>query len=305
MVWRRQWPCGLILTHLLNRRGRIEIEVTVIRLAEDRYYLVCAAFFEQRLLDHLANHGGDGLTVINRSNGWAAPARQGPKSRAVLNEVTDAPLDNAGFRWLSARQISIAGHDVWALRMSYANELGWELHGPAENMLAVYEALWAAGEAHGIANYGSFAMNAIRMEKGLKGAGELTNEVTLPDADVMRFVNLETGDFIGRDETIASQQAAEAGTMPWIYAYLAIDADGKADGYGGEAVMHDGRVVGSTSSDAYGHSVGKVLAFVYIKPEAEASGTALEIVVMNKARKAVVLGEAAWDPQNLLPQTDG
>jgi len=77
----------------------------------------------------------------------------------------------------------------------------------------------------------------------------------------MRFVNLETGDFIGRDETIASQQAAEAGTMPWICAYLAIDADGKADGHGGEAVMHDGRVVGSTSSVAYGHSVGKVLAF--------------------------------------------
>ena len=84
---------GVILTHLLNRRGRIEIEVTVIRLAEDRYYLVCAAFFEQRLLDHLANHGGDSLTVINRSTGWAALALQGPKSRAVLAEVTDAPLD--------------------------------------------------------------------------------------------------------------------------------------------------------------------------------------------------------------------
>ncbi|GIS11583.1 MAG: hypothetical protein CM15mP115_07340 [Alphaproteobacteria bacterium] len=87
--------------------------------------------------------------------------------------------------------------------------------------------------------------------------------------------------------------------------YLAIDADGKADGHGGEAVMHDGRVVGSTSSVAYGHSVGKVLAFAYIKPEAAAPGTALEVVVMNEARKAVVLGEAAWDPQNLLPRTDG
>ena len=199
----------------------------------------------------------------------------------------------------------LAGHDVWALRISYAGELGWELHGPAENMLAVYDALWAAGEAHGIANYGSFAMNTMRMEKGFKGAGELTNEVTLPEADVMRFVNLETGDFIGRDETIASQQAAEASTMPWICAYLAIDADGKADGHGGEAVMHDGRVVGSTSSVAYGHSVGNVLAFAYIKPEAAAPGTALEVVVMNEARKAVVLGEAAWDQQNLLPRTDG
>ena len=87
--------------------------------------------------------------------------------------------------------------------MSYAGELGWELHGHAKNMLAVYDALWATGKAQGITNYGSFVMNAIRMEKGFKVAGELTNEVTLPEADVMRFVNLETGDFIGRDETIA------------------------------------------------------------------------------------------------------
>ena len=86
--------------------------------------------------------------------------------------------------------------------------------------------------------------------------------------------------------------------MPWICAYLAIDANGKA-------VMHNGRVVGSTSSVAYGHSVGKVLAFAYIKPEAAAPGTELEVMVMNEARKAVVLGEAAWNPQNLLPRTDG
>jgi dimethylglycine dehydrogenase len=102
-----------------------------------------------------------------------------------------------------------------------------------------------------------------------------------------------------------SELTPQSGTMPWICAYLAIDAAGKANGHGGEAVMHDGRVVGSTSSVAYGHSVGKVLAFAYIKPEAAAPGTALEVVVMNEARKAVVLGEAAWDPQNLLPRTDG
>ena len=296
---------GIILTHLLNRRGRIEIEVTVIRIAEDRYYLVCAAFFEQRLLDHLAQHGDAGMTVINRSTGWAALALQGPKSRAVLSQATDAALDNAGFRWLSAQQITVAGHNILALRLSYAGELGWELHGPAENMLAVYDALWAAGADHGITNYGSFAMNTMRMEKGFKGAGELTNEVTLPEADVMRFVNLETGDFIGREATIASQKAAEDGCMPWVCAYLSIEAAGKADGHGGEAVMHQGRVVGSTSSITYGHSVGSVLAFAYIKPEAAVPGTALEVVVMNGTRAATVLGEAAYDPQNLLPRTDG
>ena len=296
---------GIALTHLLNHRGRIEIEVTIIRLAEDRFYIVCAAFFEQRLLDHLARESGGGkVDVINRSTGWAALALQGPRSRLVLGAVTDAPLDNASFRWLSAQEITIAGHSIWALRLSYAGELGWELHGPAEAMPAVYDALWQAGTDHGIANYGSFAMNVMRMEKGFKGAGELTNEVTLPEADVMRFVNLEKGDFIGRDATLASAKAAEAGELPWVCAYIAIEADGETDGHGGEAVLHEGDVVGSVSSITYGHSVGKILAFAYVKPHAALEGTALEIVVMNEPRPAMVLGEAAYDPQNLLPRAD-
>ena len=296
---------GIALTHLLNHRGRIEIEVTIIRLAEDRFYIVCAAFFEQRLLDHLAREGGGGkVNVINRSTGWAALALQGPKSRLVLGAVTDAPLDNTSFRWLSAQEITIAGHSIWALRLSYAGELGWELHGPAEAMPTVFDALWQAGTDHGIANYGSFAMNVMRMEKGFKGAGELTNEVTLPEADVMRFVNLEKGDFIGRDATLASAKAAEAGELPWVCAYIAIEADGETDGHGGEAVLHEGDVVGSVSSITYGHSVGKILAFAYVKPHAALEGTALEIVVMNEPRPAMVLGEAAYDPQNLLPRAD-
>ena len=222
----------------------------------------------------------------------------------MLGAVTDAPLDNASFRWLSAQDITIAGHSIWALRLSYAGELGWELHGPAEAMPAVYDALWQAGTDHGIANYGSFAMNVMRMEKGFKGAGELTNEVTLPEADVMRFVNLEKGDFIGRDATLASAKAAEAGELPWVCAYIAIEADGETDGHGGEAVLHEGDVVGSVSSITYGHSVGKILAFAYVKPHAALEGTALEIVVMNEPRPAMVLGEAAYDPQNLLPRAD-
>ena len=296
---------GIVLTHLLNQRGRIEIEVTAIRLAEDRFYLICAAFFEQRLIDHITQNAADGdFTVTNRSVQWAALALQGPASRDVLAAVTDTPLDNAHFRWLSAQPIEIAGARLWALRLSYAGELGWELHGPADSMLAVYDALWQAGTAHGIANYGSFAMNAMRMEKGFKGAGELTNEVTLPEADVMRFVNLDTGEFIGRNATLASQQAADAGNLPWICTYLAIDGDGISDGHGGEAVLQDGVVVGATSSVAYGHSVGKGLAFAYLKPQAATPGTALEVVIMNSPRPAVVLGEPAYDPQNIRPRSE-
>ncbi len=292
---------GITLTHILNRRGRIELELTVVRMAADRFYLVCAAFFEQRLIDHLNHHrNGADAEVINRSNDWSAIALQGPKSRAVLGAATSAVLDNASFRWLSAREIDIAGHRMWALRLSYAGELGWEIHGRREHMLAVYDALWAAGEAHAIADYGSFAMNAMRMEKAFKGAGELTNEVTLAEADVMRFVKLDKGEFLGKAETAASA----AGTLAWICAYLEIEADGDVDGNGSEAVLCGGQPVGLTSSLAYGHTVGKILAFAYVRPEAAVPGTEVDVVLLGEPRKGRILGQPAYDPASLRPRAD-
>ncbi|MEO0750651.1 MAG: FAD-dependent oxidoreductase, partial [Pseudomonadota bacterium] len=309
---------GIALTHVLNRRGRIELETTVVKLGEDRFYLVCAAFFEQRLLDHLeqsrflkkspANAGGrifdeNSVQVTLRSNDWAAITLNGPKARDVLAQCTDADLTNAGFRWLTAQEIRIAGHKVWAFRMSYAGELGWEFHIPRDHALPVYDALWAAGEAHGIADYGSFAMNALRMEKMFKGAGELTNEVTLPEADVMRFAKLDK-DYLGVEQTRVSAAAAERGEMPWICAYMEIEPDGVEDGHGGEAVLYQGEVVGSTASVAYAHTYGKILAFAYIKPYANVPGAEIEVIVAGHPRKGRILDAPVYDAQSLLPRTD-
>ncbi|MCR9157341.1 MAG: FAD-dependent oxidoreductase [Rhodobacteraceae bacterium] len=288
---------SITLTHMLNRRGRIELETTIVRMAEDKFYLVCAAFFEQRLLDHLAAQRADeDVTITALSSTWGALSLNGPKSRDVLAACTDAPLGNASFRWLSAQKITVAGHRVWAFRMSYAGELGWELHMPFEAMADVYTTLWQAGQTHGIADYGSFAMNVMRMEKGFKGAGELTNEVTLAEADVLRFARTDK-DYLGRDMTLNID-------LPWVCAYLEIDPDGQIDGHGGEAVMLEGKVVGSTASVAYGHTVGKILAFAYIKPHAAAPGTALEVIIHGQPRAARVVGEPAYDPKSLLPRAD-
>lgn len=292
---------GIILTHLLNERGRIEIELTIARLDEQCYYLTCAAFFEQRLLDHLERYRANEAVIIqNLSDDWSALSLQGPRSRDVLAANTDAELDNTSFRWLSARKLGVAGYEVWALRMSYAGELGWEIHGPREHMLAVYDALWASGQSFGIVDYGSFAMNVMRLEKAFPGAGELTNEVTLPEANVMRFVKLDKGEFVGKAQT----EASLAGPLPWVCAYLEIEADGVIDGNGSEAVLLDGQVVGSTTSVAYGHTVGRIVAFAYVEPRAARPGTRLEVVMLGELRAAVVHGQALYDPQNVLPRTD-
>jgi dimethylglycine dehydrogenase len=290
---------GIALAHMLNRRGRIEVETTVLKMEEDSYYLVCAAFFEQRLLDHLnQNRGDDNVAIKPLSEDWSALAINGPLSRAVLSKSTDAKLDNANFRWLTGKEITIGGHQVWALRMSYAGELGWELHMPNAACLDVYQVLIQAGESFGITDYGSFAMNVMRMEKGFKGASELTNEVTLPEADVMRFVDGDK-DFLGKAETLANQD-----NLPWICAYLEIEPNGVEDGHGGEAVLMNDQVVGSTASVAFGHTVGKILAFAYIKPQAASPGTALEVVIAGRKRSAQVLGGPVYDPASLLPRAD-
>ncbi|WP_170420165.1 FAD-dependent oxidoreductase [Ruegeria arenilitoris] len=288
---------SIALTHMLNRRGRIELETTVVKLAEDRYYLVCAAFFEQRLLDHLTQHRDEeNVEIILRSDDWAALSLNGPRAREVLAACTDADLSNAGFKWLTAQEIDVAGHRLWAFRMSYAGELGWELHMPRDCALAVYDTLWAAGAPHGIADYGSFAMNALRMEKAFKGAGELTNEVTLAEADVLRFARTDK-EYLGKDRTLNPD-------LRWVCAYLEIEPDGQNDGHGGEAVLLDGKVVGSTASVAYGHTVGKILAFAYVKPQANVPGTDVQVVIAGAPRPGRILGAPAYDPHSVQPRTD-
>lgn len=295
---------SVTLTHMLNRKGRIEVETTIVRMADDRYYLVCAAFFEQRLLDHINhNRSDEDATVRALSAEWSALSLNGPKSRDVLAQCTDADLSNAGFRWLSAQEINIAGHQVWAFRMSYAGELGWEFHMPDAACVDVYTALWAAGEPHGIVNYGSFAMNSMRMEKAFPGAGELTNEVTLPEANVMRFVKTDK-EYLGVDKTRESLAEMEAGKASWICAYLEIEPDGIEDGHGGEPIIMDGKIVGATASVAYGHTVGKILAFAFIDPAANVPGKEIEVIVAGETRKGKLLGEAAYDPMSKLPRVD-
>ncbi len=289
---------GIILTHFLNEFGRIELEATVVRLSEDSYYLVCAAFFEQRLIDHLNSHTNLlKLNVRNLSDDWGALAINGPASRDVLASCTESLIDNKSFRWLSAQNIQIAGKSCWAMRLSYAGELGWEIHAPREHLPVIYDALWEAGSDHGIVNYGSFSMNIMRMEKMFKGAGELTNEVTLPEADVMRFAKLDK-DFLGKLSTLDSQN----NPLRWRCAYLSIESDSVNDGHGGEAVLCEDIVVGSVSSIVYSPTVDKVLAFAYLKPEATVANTALSVIIAGEGRAATVLAEPVYDSKNKQPR---
>ena len=288
------------LTYLVNPNGRLEGEATFVKLAEDRFYLVYAAAKEASLLNWMEEQVAQTEQVAfeNVSEARGVIMLAGPASRQILANATAAPLDNASFRWLSTQHISVAGiDDVRAMRVTYTGELGWELHVPMDGMLAVYEALIAAGAPLGLVHIGSAALNAMRMEKAYKSGHEITNEVTLDEADLSRF---------SRDGGFQGAEASLAPATRWKVALLRLDEpDGvDADPLGSEAVWKEGVCVGSIASGGYGYAIGAYLAWAYLRPELTTPGTTLEVMALGQRRAATVIDGAVWDAENARPRRD-
>jgi len=287
---------GIGLAHILTADGMIEGEVTVTRLADDHFYLASAAVAELRDKDFLVHGAGTGqqLQVDNVSDEFGILLVTGPNARALLSPLTDADLGNAAFPWMTAQEITVAGHSLRALRVSYVGELGWELHCPMAGMVALYNAVMAAGVDFGVGDFGAYAMNSLRMEKGYRGwGGELTNEVTPIEADMERFVAMGKGDFIGRDALSARHN--EGPRTKLVYLTVSV-TDG--DCIGNEPVYHDGRLVGVTTSGGFGHAVDQSLAFAYVEPDLAVTDTPLSITVLGERKDARILDQAAYDPDN-------
>ena len=287
---------SVVLAHALTEHGGIECEFTVTRLDEDRFYLLSAATAQLRDLDWLVQHVGEGehVDVKDVTDDYGVLAVAGPRSRDVLAKVTDADLGNEAFPWMSAREIEVAGIPARALRVSYVGELGWELHIPMSRMDALYDALVDAGDEYGVADFGSYAVNALRMEKAYKAWGQdLGIEISPVEAGLERFVKRDSP-FIGKDAVAERTRTGIDTSM----VYLAIDAE-DADAHGNEPVYADGRIVGLTTSGAYGHTVRQSLAFAYVEPDQAVTGAELEVEILGRRCTAKVLDEALYDPGNL------
>jgi dimethylglycine dehydrogenase len=162
-----------------------------------------------------------------------------------------------------------------------------------QQMAHVFDALMMAGARHGISLFGTYAMNSLRMEKAYRSWGaELTNEVTMIEADMERFVDLGK-DFIGKAGTLESKRSGPR----TLLTYMEVDAT-DADCLGNEPVLCEGRLVGLTTSGAYGFAVRKSLAFAYMDPVIARAGREFEIMVRGEKRVARVIAQAAWDPNN-------
>jgi dimethylglycine dehydrogenase len=293
---------GIILGHLLNANGFIESEITVTRLGPEHYYVLSAAVAQLHDLDQMnwRKRPEEKVTVTDVTDDLGVLVLAGPKSREVLAACTKADLSNGAFRWLTAKEATVAGvKGVRLLRMNYVGELGWELHVPMASMPKVFDALMAAGKPHGIRLFGTYAMNSLRMEKAYRGWGsELTNEIGMSEASMERFIRLDKEDFIGKQASLAMKQRGDRMKL----VYMEVD-NTDSDCMGNEPVYHGDRVVGVTTSGAFGHTVNKSLAFAYVDPAMTAPGSEFEVLVFNERRKARIIPESVLDPENARPRS--
>ncbi|MFQ5523382.1 MAG: FAD-dependent oxidoreductase [Acidimicrobiia bacterium] len=291
---------GIRLAHMLTDLGGIESEMTITRIGEERFYLNSGITMEQHDLDWLTFHveAGEEVAITDVTDERGLLAISGPNSRDLLSRITDADLSNDGFPWLTAQEIEVAGIACLALRVSYVGELGWELHHPISQMPELYAAIQEAGSDLNLVDYGSYAMNVMRIEKAYKAMGsELTTEITPVEADIQRFVDWNK-DFKGKDAA-AARRGTELST---ICVYGELEAAG-ADCRGNEPVWSGDRVIGLTTAGAYGHSVDKSLFFAYVDPEFADPGSEFEIQILDLRRPARVLAEPAWDPKSERPRS--
>ncbi len=284
----------IALNYVLTEQARIETEVTVTRLSEDAFYLISGPMGEQRDLDWFNQHisADDDVTIIDRSTDVGTIVIAGPNSRELLSRCTQTDVSNENFRFLSMQDLSIAGVEMRALRVGFTGSLGWELHMPLADMGVVYDELFAQGADLGIADFGSHALNSLRMEKAYLTRHELTHDIGPSQAGVEFFVKRDKGAFVGSDRLDDPPSG-----NPWKLVYLDVDAD-DADCLGGEGVFAGDEAIGLTTSGGYGFSVDKSLAFAYVHAVHADPGTALQVMILGDKREATVLDGPIFDPAN-------
>lgn len=260
-------PAGtLVYTAMLDERGRFVSDLTVLRLAEDRFRLITGTAQRMRDYWHVTRAAeGRACAVADVTADSAVLSVMGPSSRALLQPLVDADLANEAFPFGAVREVGLAGTTAHAARVTYVGELGWELHVPAAQAPAALEALIAAAPGHGGRLAGHYAINSLRLEKAYRAWGhELSPDETPVEAGLGFAVAWDKpGGFVGREALLAQREAGADALPKRLVAFMATDPGVIL--WGGERLWRDGEPLGYTTSAGYGHAVGGAVALGYAK----------------------------------------
>jgi len=283
-------------TQLCNNRGGIEADITVSRVAENRFFIVTGTAFGVHdfmwLKKHLPQDGSAALCDVTSS--FAMINVCGPLSRTLLMRVSDDDFSNEAFPFGQCRGVVIDYAPVLALRVTYIGELGYELYLPPEYACHFYETLWAVGQDLGIKNAGYRAIDSLRLEKGYcYWSAEVSPDYSPYDAGIGFAVDLDKGSFIGRESLVKIKLEGPK----WKLCTFTLDHDQPKLLSGGETISCRGKVVGVVSSGGYGHTVKKTIALGYLPVEEADHKDGYAIEVYREAIPATRLAKAPYDPE--------
>lgn len=289
------------LAYALTPTGKLLSEFTITRLGPDHFYIISAAIAATHDMDLLTSGlpPGSPITVRDLSAELGSLIIAGPRAREVLAQVTAADLSNAGFPWLTARHIDTVTGPMLAMRVNYVGELGWELHAPIAQMPALYAAVWAAGQAFGIRDFGMYAMDSLRVDKCYRGwKSDLESGYSPLEASLDRFIDLKKPAFVGREALLAEH--ARGATQRFVP--LVFDEPGEAEAPYCAQVFHGANNVGLTTSGVWSHTLKQSVALAYVRADLAQPGTRLEVNVLGQRRSATVQAEPLYDPANARPR---
>jgi 4-methylaminobutanoate oxidase (formaldehyde-forming) len=279
-------------TQMLNAKGGIECDLTVSRLAEDRFRIVTGTAFGQHDLAWIRSHApADGSVVVEDvTSKYACLGLWGPLARELLQPLTTSDLSNEAFPYLRARELAVGYVPCTALRVTYVGELGWELYCGVEFGLRLWDTIWAGGNGRGLVAGGYKAIDSLRLEKGYRVWGaDITSEETPYEAGLEFCVKLDKGEFVGRDALAA------AGEPERRLACLVL-ADSRSVALGSEPVRIDGELVGRVTSGGYGYTVGRSIAYAYLPSGRTEPGTLVEVEIFGTWVPGEVTAEPLYDP---------
>ncbi len=257
-------PDTVVYTGMFNTRGTFESDVTVIRTGLEAFHVITGTAQIVRDIAWLRRltRDGEAVSVIDVSSATAVIGVMGPNSRGLLQSSTDSDLSNLAFPFATVQTIALGATTCRAVRITYVGELGWELHIPADQAMSALSELWRVGGAYGLTNAGHYAINSLRIEKGYRAFGpELNTDYNAFEAGLVFAIGWDKKvDFCGREALRAVRHTGAP--LRRLVSFCLLDAEPIL--WGGERCFRDGRVVGYTTSGAYGHTVGCSVALGYV-----------------------------------------
>ncbi|XP_020777288.1 dimethylglycine dehydrogenase, mitochondrial [Boleophthalmus pectinirostris] len=279
------------ISHMLTPTGKVFAEVTITQVAPGEFLLITGSgseLHDLRWIEAEVANGGYDVEITNVTDDIGVLGVAGPNSRTVLQKLTTEDMSDTGFKFLQCKTIDLAGVSVQAIRISYSGELGWEIYVDQKNMATVYQAIMGAGKDHGIDNFGTYAMNSLRLEKGFRGWGAEMNCDTNPlEAGLDYFIKLnKPTDFIGKD----ALKEIKAKGLKRKLSYICVDTD-DIDPEGNETIWLNDKVVGNTTSGAYSYIAQQSLAFAYLPIDLTSVGQKVEVELLGRKYPAMVIQE--------------